>query len=450
MHSLSFFLSKSNKDDTTSTRVARDRHDTRFQMHGGGLGRKSLYYPYKSTHKSVYLKFRRLLDYNYEDWEPTTSFYLPDFNQTNSTHDVSKIATVTETVSRTVPDVTITGDTLSTINTTLPKDNFTAKSNITVTKDTLTTIKKVVNTTTKQTFVETTTKVNLTEVVTTISDVTNVTNIISKETIASNISVLELKNTTTTGLNEAEDLLKELLSSTSSPVTTHVVSPPTIAMYSPGTVSDSGPPHVIEISTPNPILEDIKELHRKDGYFTASLIMLLRILLTFERSYIRTLLGTLEFELERRDRENLLTIFGGKPTEVFLSAIQILVPEPLDVMQSQLSYVIYALENRNSMFKEDINSLLDITNTVYLQSDAEDIATVLADLKSFPNSSSAEVLINGLLKTFVTEPFVRLHGSVREKLMIAEINDIIEHRFGEHIFNRRMGLMGYGSTALFI
>lgn len=206
----------------------------------GILGRKSLYYPYRSTHKSVYLKFRRLFDYNYEDWEPTTSFYLPDFNQTNSTHDVSKIASVTETVFHTVPNVT-TGDSLSTINATPLKDNFTANTNTTIAKDTLTTIKNVVNITSKNTFVETTTEVNLTEVVTTITDVTNVTNIVSKETIATNISVLNLNNATTTGLNEAEDLLKALVSSTSSPVTTLIVSTPTIAKYSPGTVSDSGP-----------------------------------------------------------------------------------------------------------------------------------------------------------------------------------------------------------------
>ena len=158
--------------------------------------RKSLYYPYKTTHKSIYLKYRRH-DYDYIK-EPTTSIYLPNFDKTITTNE-------SPTISRT--------DSSSSISSFLNLSYYDITSVLSINEPS--TSKDVDDTTIEVTTNNAIPDINA-----------NLTTII-----------LIIDNTTKEVFNETKRLIEE--TSTLIWDTSSLISPPTFEAYSPGTIQKS-------------------------------------------------------------------------------------------------------------------------------------------------------------------------------------------------------------------
>nr|XP_026498859.1 uncharacterized protein LOC113402761 [Vanessa tameamea] len=144
---------------------------------------------------------------------------------------------------------------------------------------------------------------------------------------------------------------------------------------------------------------------------------------------ITPLLATLNSQIQRLNAEGRMLIFEGMMAEVFQAMIQMLASEPSDVMLNHFKYAEYALENRRAVLKRDINGLIDVVDTVYIEKEIEDIAKVIKDIERYPNSTeTARDVIDEALQAYMDRPFRRIHGTAREKLLMTELDSAIKRR----------------------
>ncbi|XP_046975963.1 uncharacterized protein LOC124542076 [Vanessa cardui] len=229
--------------------------------------------------------------------------------------------------------------------------------------------------------------------------------------------------------DETENLLEVLVTThtdveTSSPPTFHFLT------YFPGTTENYLEHHTAPSpTTVDPLLLNIKEMSKKEGRFTSSLIVLFKILVKKDPKQITPLLATLNSHIRRLDAVGRMFIFGGMVAEVCQAMLQMLASEPSDVMLNHFKYAEYALENRHAVLKKDVNGLIDDIDTVYIEKDMKDIAKVLKDIEKYPNGTqTAGDVIDEGLQVYMDKPFKRIHGTAREKLLRTELHGAIKRR----------------------
>ncbi|XP_050360206.1 uncharacterized protein LOC126780009 [Nymphalis io] len=230
-------------------------------------------------------------------------------------------------------------------------------------------------------------------------------------------------------------------------ITTHsgadTSSPPSLHFetYFPGNTQDFLD-HTVTRSTTtkNPFYEDIKEISNEKGRFTSSLIVLFKMLVRKNPNEIMPLIVTLNSRIQVLNDEDKMLIFGGMAAEVFQAMLQMLGSEPTDVMQDHFKYAEYALENKHTVLKRDVNGLIDIVDTVYIETDIDNIANLMRDIKRYPNGTKTDdEIIEAAIQDYMYAPFRRIHDTAREKLLVVELNNVIKRRLypGEDLENKR-------------
>ncbi|CAH2083275.1 unnamed protein product [Euphydryas editha] len=376
------------------------------------------YKPYDLSHILYRYRKNNHFDYNYDDWEDNDD--VIDYEQTTQTTNTDKVVKTTK---------------VTTIDTTDTKTETTSINNVTLSttteqihKEITTTTEETTSSSTPDTTIdETTTKLNVTEdqkaeLTSVVGNVTESTTDITK------VTTPKIPDEITTKLPETTENLLEIftsVSSSGSDAPTHA-----LETYFPGTTEDilnfTKP---LPTTTKNPILDELKEESKRHGYFTYSLILLFKTLSKKNHKELTTLLAALNYDVERLNKEDKLLLFGGMIAEVFQSMIQMLVVEPADVMEGHLSYAVYALENRHTILKEDTNLLMDVTDTIFIEADLDNVAKVIEDISQYPdNKESAATIAHTAIQTFVYTPFNRIIGTAKERLFIMELNNALKKR----------------------
>ncbi|CAH0731232.1 unnamed protein product, partial [Brenthis ino] len=177
----------------------------------------------------------------------------------------------------------------------------------------------------------------------------------------------------------------------------------------------------VTISTHNPIVDDIRNTKR-EGFFTASLLVLLRTAYAKDPNDLAPLIFTLHTEVVRNinivkdlcrmNANHELNMFGPVVVELFTSMVRVAATTNLELVRTQIDYTAVVLDDRRNKILPDLNAVFDVVDNIYNEDDLKNIANAIKDVKDYPEvQQEAKEIVQELFQAFLFIP----HGRIQEE-----------------------------------